>query len=70
MSRTEQMTEFDERAVAEAEADLERLLSIEPSPEFAAKVRARIAAEPAVAGLEPGSACFCHWPRRQRWSSL
>jgi hypothetical protein len=46
MSRTEQMTEFDERVVAEAEADLDRLLSIEPSPEFAAKVRARIAAEP------------------------
>ena len=46
MSRTEQMTEFDERAVADAEAELERLLSIEPSPEFAAKVRARIAAEP------------------------
>jgi hypothetical protein len=48
MSRTEQMTEFDERVVAEAEADLDRLLSIEPSPEFAAKVRARIAAEPRV----------------------
>lgn len=46
MSRTEQMTEFDERVVAEAEADLERLLSIEPSPEFVAKIRARIAAEP------------------------
>jgi hypothetical protein len=46
MSRTEQMTDFDEREVSAAEADLERLLSIEPSPEFAAKVRARIAAEP------------------------
>jgi hypothetical protein len=46
MSRTEQMTEFDERIVAEAEAELDRLLSIEPSPEFAAKVRGRIAAEP------------------------
>lgn len=46
MSRTKQMTEFDERVVAQAEADLDRLLSIEPSPEFAAKVRARIAAEP------------------------
>ena len=46
MSRTEQMTEVDERVVAEAEAELDRLLSIEPSPEFAAKVRARIAAEP------------------------
>lgn len=48
MSRTEQLTEFDERVVAEAEADLDRLLSIEPSPEFAAKVRVRIAAEPLV----------------------
>jgi hypothetical protein len=46
MSGTEQMTEFDARVVAEAETDLGRLLSIEPSPEFAAKVRARIAAEP------------------------
>ncbi len=42
------MTEFDERVVAEAEADLDRLLSIEPSPEFAAKVRARISAQPPV----------------------
>jgi hypothetical protein len=48
MSRTEQLTDFDERAVAAAEADLERLLSIEPSPEFMAKVRARIVAEPPV----------------------
>jgi hypothetical protein len=40
------MTEFDEREVSAAEADLERLLAIEPSPEFAAKVRGRIAAEP------------------------
>jgi hypothetical protein len=46
MSRTEQLNDFDERAVSAAEADLERLLSIEPSAEFAAKVRARIAAEP------------------------
>ena len=42
MSRTEQMTELDERIVAEAEADLQQLLSIEPSPEFAARVRSRI----------------------------
>lgn len=42
MSRTEQMTELDERIVAEAEADLRQLLSIEPSPEFAARVRLRI----------------------------
>ena len=45
MSRTDEMTELDQRMVAEAEADLDRLLSIEPSPEFAAKVRARVAAE-------------------------
>jgi hypothetical protein len=32
----------DEHRVAAAEADLDRLLSITPSPEFAAKVRARI----------------------------
>lgn len=48
MSRTDDMNDLDERAVSAAEADLERLLSIEPSPEFAAKVRARIAAEPAA----------------------
>jgi hypothetical protein len=42
MSRTEQMTEPEKRLVAEAEADLQQLLSIEPSPEFAAKVRTRI----------------------------
>jgi len=54
MSRTEQLTEFDERVVTEAEADLDRLLSIDPSPEFAAKVRARIAAEPPVRGWNWG----------------
>ena len=58
MSRTEQMTEFDERVVAEAEADLNRLLSIEPSPEFAAKVRARIAAVPAARGWSLGRLLF------------
>ena len=42
MSRTEPLTGLEERLVAEAEADLQRLLSIEPSPEFAVKVRARI----------------------------
>jgi hypothetical protein len=42
MSRTERMTELEERLIVGAEADLQRLLSIEPSPEFAAKVRARI----------------------------
>jgi hypothetical protein len=42
MSRTERLAREDQRIVAEAEADLQRLLSIEPSPEFAARVRARI----------------------------
>ena len=42
MSRTEPMTELEESLVAEAEADLQQLLSIEPSPDFAAKVRARV----------------------------
>ena len=56
MSRTKQLTEVDERVVAEMEADLDRLLSIEPSSEFVAKVRARIAAEPPV--------------RRWNWSRL
>jgi hypothetical protein len=42
MSRTEPLTEQDERIVAAAEADLQRLLSIQPSPEFAARVRSRI----------------------------
>jgi hypothetical protein len=48
MSRTridDRLSEFDERVVAAAEADLDRLLSLEPSPEFAAKVLARISAE-------------------------
>jgi hypothetical protein len=36
------MTELEERLVVEAEADLQQLLSIEPSPDFAAKVRARV----------------------------
>ena len=42
MSRTERLTELDERIVAAAEADLQQLLSIKPSPEFTANVRARI----------------------------
>jgi hypothetical protein len=54
MSRTDQMNDFDQRAVAAAEADLARLLSIEPSPEFAAKVRVRIAAEPPACGWNWG----------------
>ena len=42
MSRTEQLTEHDARLVSAAEADLHQLLSIEPSPEFTARVRARV----------------------------
>jgi hypothetical protein len=42
MSRTKAMTELDDRLIAAAEAELQQVLSIEPSPEFAAKVRARI----------------------------
>lgn len=38
------LTEADERLVERAEADLHRLLSIEPSPELAAKVRTRVGA--------------------------
>ena len=45
MSRTriyDRLSEFDERVVAAAEADLGRLLALEPSPDFAARVLARI----------------------------
>jgi hypothetical protein len=45
MSRTrinDGLSEFDQRVVAAAEADLDRLLALEPSPDFAAKVLARI----------------------------
>jgi hypothetical protein len=48
MSRTgidDRLNEFDERTVAAAEADLDRLLSLQPSAEFAAKVVARISAD-------------------------
>jgi len=48
MSRTQihdRLSDIDERVVADAEADLDRLLSLEPSPEFAAKVLARISAQ-------------------------
>jgi hypothetical protein len=44
MSRTESLSNIDEGVVAAAEVDLDRLLAIEPSAEFAAQVRARIAA--------------------------
>jgi hypothetical protein len=39
------LNDLDARVVADAEADLERLLAVEPSSEFTAKVRARIEAE-------------------------
>jgi hypothetical protein len=38
------LSEFDERVVAAAEADLDRLLALEPAPDFAARVLARISA--------------------------
>lgn len=44
--RHNQLSEADQRVVAMAEAEIRRALSVEPSPEFPAKVRARIAAEP------------------------
>jgi hypothetical protein len=43
--RFDELNDAERRLVAEAEADLERLLSVEPSPEFAARVRTRISAE-------------------------
>ena len=48
MSRTRinnGLSEFDERVVAAAEADLDRLLALEPAPDFAARVLTRISAE-------------------------
>ena len=57
MSRTrinDKLSEFDERVIAAAEADLDRLLSLEPSPEFAAKVLARISAEQTGRGRRVG----------------
>ena len=57
MSRTrthDRLSEIDERVVAAAEADLNRLLSIEPSPEFAARVRARISEPHAARGWRVG----------------
>jgi hypothetical protein len=57
MSRTrttERLSEIDERVVAAAEADLDRLLSIEPSAEFAASVRARISERGVARGWRLG----------------
>ena len=45
MSRTEPLSDLDESVLAAAEADLDRLLAIEPSAAFAARVRARIEAD-------------------------
>jgi hypothetical protein len=44
--RHNQLSEADQRVVAMAEAEIRRALSAEPSSEFQAKVRARIAAQP------------------------
>jgi hypothetical protein len=41
------MNDFDDQMIAAAEADLQRLLSIEPSRHFAGRVRARIHADEA-----------------------
>ena len=57
MSRTrikDRLSDIDERVVADAEADLDRLLSLEPSPEFAARVLARIKAPHAARGQKAG----------------
>jgi hypothetical protein len=57
MSRTrtqDRLSDIDERVVAAAEADLNQLLSIEPSPEFAAKVRARISEPYTASGWRVG----------------
>jgi hypothetical protein len=51
---TDRLSDIDERVVAEAEAHLDRLLSLEPSPEFAAKVLARISAPHTARGWRAG----------------
>lgn len=50
----DRLSDIDERVVADAEADLDRLLALEPSPEFAAKVLARINAPHAARGRRLG----------------
>jgi hypothetical protein len=42
MSRTDQLSDQDQRLVSAAEADLHEPLSIDPSLEFAARVRSRV----------------------------
>lgn len=57
MSRTrfdDRLSDSDARVAGEVEAHLDRYLAIEPSPEFAAKVRARIASEAAAPGRRWG----------------
>ena len=75
MSRTQihdRLSDIDERVVADAEADLDRLLSLEPSPEFAARVLARIKAPHAARGPLPrdgharGAAAARELPRALR----
>jgi hypothetical protein len=64
MSRTrikDRLSDIDERVVADAEADLDRLLSLEPSPEFAARVLARIKAPHAARGWRAGWAGWAGW---------
>jgi hypothetical protein len=50
MSRAESLNDVDLATAAAAEADLRRLLAIQPSIEFVPRVRARVAAEPAAVG--------------------
>ena len=64
MSRTrikDRLSDIDERVVADAEADLDRLLSVEPSPEFGARVLARIKAPHAARGQRAGWAVWAGW---------
>lgn len=58
MSRTGQLSDIDERLVASVEADLDRLLAIEPSAGFAARVRQRIAGQRSVHGWRWGRAAL------------
>ena len=49
-----ELNAVERRLVAEAEGDLSRLLSVEPSPEFAARVRARISEPDMARGWRAG----------------
>jgi hypothetical protein len=64
MSRTrikDRLSDIDERVVADAEANLDRLLSVEPSPEFAARVLARIKAPHAARRQRAAWAGWAGW---------